>query len=1301
MGVYAIPTALEVYLCTIDTWLKYQTSSNFNIIQAMSSRAASRYTINPANLPPWGTRVLPLPFTTLPVPGVQPNVSYQVFCYAQDWRGNCQITNTQNAKTPDNTAPVLNIASLDVGDFFINVSLNLRDPGNSYPATGRCIATIQDSSGVGLAPQAQDKYFEHRYWRLLFNTDGPPMDQACLGRYTAQNMSVMSMDGTQFSPLLYFQAENPPPVALIRGLPDVRTGIIPFVPADVSVPLSAPWFGIDFMKMNDVQQLFYSRGVLTLGDLTISLYWNGNPTDLDLFVDAPNGDTVSAYANGGFGTSLTSCQSLSQNCSAPLESVIFPIVPVGTFQAYMAWRSTSLRSKNIDVTLQVRDCELITHQYAKMNVIEDNYTFRIYRSSGNRRNCARLIPSGRNRQTWQSSALVGSAVPRNAQALDDRDLKSCMVTGGAGRVPPDTNAFWRMDLGQYLRLDGITLYGDNTDPTAAQMVDVWMSNQAAKQATQGVLCAQGVVLGNSFDSMGAPVPVKCQDSAIGSTLWVVPSASQQGLGLTLCEIEYRTSRLRVVYQAMLSWGKSGSNISTGAATEVCGSTGFRVQYSDDARSWTDAWMAFSSSRTQNSQVVSWNWWSKLLQLPFYTIYYGAGVKMITIPELTQNTTYDVFCWAGDSVGNSQSQQLLATIQATTNLPNYPGANRRLQSLANPDIQYTGLKCTPMLAQLLPCQENVVTPDTILPLIQGQGRLVYQQQQLGGYIMTVFNWVGTWNMYFYDGSCQSYDPLNPCNVTCGVGMRGQTQLSIDTQCKQSWCIQQTWTNGVVAEFNFTGLAAGVEYLVQCKASDPFGNTVRRNSTFLLQAPVKVSPPSPPTVWNPPTEVEVTAAPSMVQSPTTAKLSPWPPPASLVPAPAPTPVARGTTTWDPTGWLYQQPRATPAPIPDPSWMRSTTPAAVATVSSKSTTEAPTTIPAAFVPSPSPQVAPVTVKAVFSLGASTAEAAQALQLPSAVAAMTAALRSSLSLSPQDTLQIQGIQVVAPAGQSRRLSGVWTVQVAFAVTTSSQQASSSMTSRINTLSDSSAAAPLQQALSLELSARGVAVAPVVLGASVVQGSSPGASQSTGGGYLGSILGFADTTAAPTVATTAPSGTPMWLIALLAVLGVTLMAVAAVLAFVFLIRKEHRSKSVIAAAPEFNKPTVRHIAQVSPEESTKAAWPEPMKPQPSKEAARATTPQSVETASTSASGSDVRATALAVQQPRHSGFMYSRQIANATSAGFSPARLSRSGSIPASPEREVGRGIISPAHSARGRLPSVEPSPPQPRIGRPLPRRR
>eukprot|EP00931_Biecheleriopsis_adriatica_P018955 TRINITY_DN13072_c0_g1_i1.p1 TRINITY_DN13072_c0_g1~~TRINITY_DN13072_c0_g1_i1.p1 ORF type:complete len:4043 (+),score=569.27 TRINITY_DN13072_c0_g1_i1:111-12239(+) len=1028
--------------------------------------------------------------------GLQPNKTYEVFCYGEDDPGNRRygVTDPVKVHTSDTTPPKVSIDKLDPHDQSIQVTLSLDDPGEAYPAVSRCIATTMD----GRAPQEHERYFEHRFWRMRFPKRDYALSSDCQGRILLRAAELQSHDGRPFKQLM-FGPEDDPPEALI-GMDTDGDGIgdTPEI-ARWNLPSSLATIGIDLEWLPEADKRVMNVSSMLVGDLSVTIWWEGSPSLLDLSVIGPGEEYLEnnisegdIYRVSDFGVSTVQCLA-HEDCTQSVRSVVFPLATFGEYEVSVYRRadwSLSLGGagsddeawKDITINVMTRICGEDKEFEFTLPADEHNSTvvsgLKVQQTGCHRPSWVSL----ENQRSWQSTTRDEVPANKTVVAVVDSNTNTCIETGGEGVLPPDPNAWWRTSLDKTKLVKGVWLSGKR-EPGVAQHADIFVSSSTALLG-EGMLCAEDVPIGAAGDPMEPPRPIPCKNGTRGSTVWVV--AKPAGKRLNLCEVEILSDPLPTVTQAKFDFGRGN------LTDQICGTPYFAVEYSDDNDTWKEAWNASADPLvSQIPQTLRWGWWQRLFSLPFTATFHKAETRNLTIPYLRENTTYDVMCWASDSLGNDISKDLVALAkpwaetrkEQTTDAVDYPGAKRRLltNSLLQPE-ENASLLCDSWIREFLPCAEKVLTSDATPPKVL-RTQLLTIEQTAEGYLYGA-NYQATWAIEMNDGSCDNrMIGFAVCAVRCEIqqyDLVGYPKPQ-GSACLYPRCVKKRWSNEFAAHLVFSLLRPGSEYTLICDVSDPWGNTV--SEEFSLEVPVTTTAKQQSK-----TDPMYTAPPRPTLPPTTTPPTTTPRPTETAEYWAPS----GDTKDDTQGPSWQSPPSPPPPTttryrPPLVYGTTTTRAPLVTQRSRATLPPTTTKASQTLPSWVADVkTTVHVRAELLLETSTQEEAYELMYPLAVKALEAALRSSLALSLDDKLEIIGMDLI-PGGQSghqRRLSA-WQVLVRFTVSTASKASSQSVQGRIAQLGglQSDIQSTFIKEVTKELQVRGHNIATSVVGTTQLQG--------------------------------------------------------------------------------------------------------------------------------------------------------------------------------------------------------------------------
>eukprot|EP00933_Yihiella_yeosuensis_P023626 TRINITY_DN18392_c1_g2_i1.p1 TRINITY_DN18392_c1_g2~~TRINITY_DN18392_c1_g2_i1.p1 ORF type:complete len:1824 (-),score=221.46 TRINITY_DN18392_c1_g2_i1:103-5382(-) len=1038
----------------------------------------------------------PLVSSTTPqdvvVGGLMPNRSYEVFCFANDKYDNVGISAAAYVQTTDTSAPKAEILRIHPGDLDIKVSLSIDDAGNAYPVEAKCIATKD-----GRSPQEHEVYLEHRFWRLQFKNIDKPMPVECGNTALLRSVAFMSHKGETFKKDLWSVGASNPEDFEIGYDSDGDS-----VPDQTQVPLYAmeigknPYVAIDLHappKAMDVLAAKYNT--MLVGDLTVSVTWDTGVGDIELALVEPGSYTSpdgkvtevildNPYKNQGWGGYGIHCTG-TQKCTDRINTAMYVIArDSGAYELRLSRTLHNLRHVG-QVDIRIKSVITVCGQERVINSVIKDYQENITVSDNivvPMAGCSRPAPhTVAHKRLWQSTQLKEvRPLETTIQKLSDNHPHTCIHTGGKGRNKTDPEAYFRTDLGRELFVEGVWLWGTSgPDGTkSATHADVWVTAGAAKKATEGKLCSKNVPIGQANESMNGPVAITCPAGTRGSHVWFVTAEPE--IGMSLCEMQIFTTPLNTVSKVQVEFG-----MGNGTATS-CGSHNVSLDWSDDNVTWTHAWTAgIDPSVAQTPIVATWPWWQRLFSLPFNLTYHTAGVQNLTIPHLKENTTYDVMCWAKDSLGNDLTQYLVSLplpwaetrYQESTNEVDYGAAKeRRLQGMQTSASNDTldRFRCTGVIRELLPCEEKIITTDNVAPKIT-KSMLVQVNSTNDNYLSGLTEMV-TWEFMMEDPSCidRIHSEGVKCKVRCEVHEPRWTIAPFTSpSCVPPKCVEDVWNNERPLILIFRSLRPGNDYTLKCEVSDPWGNSVRADYPMLV----------PQTTLRPltPEDLMYTRGPTTERPSTTKK--------TTTPRPTAEPAKdwgygsnyskvserkSSTNAFSNASWWYESEKAKGALTT--SWRPSA--AQVSTTSTSTTT-------IWKIGSGSGAVGPIRAAVVF--GAATRGDAEMMMIKTA--ALKTALRTSLSLNRDDVLTIEGIEIVStPSGGRRLASTMYEVRVRFTVKASGQAHSRNVLSRVieissSTPSTSGVKALLSKALLSELKSSGVEMAaPVVLGGTTLE---------------------------------------------------------------------------------------------------------------------------------------------------------------------------------------------------------------------------
>eukprot|EP00929_Paragymnodinium_shiwhaense_P117319 TRINITY_DN8778_c0_g1_i1.p1 TRINITY_DN8778_c0_g1~~TRINITY_DN8778_c0_g1_i1.p1 ORF type:complete len:6658 (+),score=1287.90 TRINITY_DN8778_c0_g1_i1:1019-19975(+) len=406
----------------------------------------------------------------------------------------------------------------------------------------------------------------------------------------------------------------------------------------------------------------------------------------------------------------------------------------------------------------------------------------------------------------------------------------------------------------------------------------------------------------------------------------------RGIALSVCELGVFTRPLWTATRAKIQFSMGFSN----ETQDVCGSQKFSVEWSDDNETWTRSWTRMLNPESLEEQHGNWSWWDRLFMLDWTTEFPGPGTNSVEIPQLRENVTYDVYCWATDSAGNGGnniSQELVSLplpwAETHTMAPSGHGeatefGARRLAESGESGVRRlkqvdplrdanTKLWCTPELREKIACEDAIVTNDQQPPILLSSrwARFDYgfdpthdMDPTLRGYQFAM-----TWDVQLADVNCQHRQFYTvKCLVRCaaldtGVVLEDWRPFAdagdegLDCQSaavEQKWypvasgapavCADGRWSNEKPLQLVFLGLKPLTHHKMVCQAEDPMGNRVEWTDVFRT--------PYPPTT----TETTVTTATTTTSRPwgfdgpvyTPPPSPPWEP--EPPPPPPPGPVRR---------------------------------------------------------------------------------------------------------------------------------------------------------------------------------------------------------------------------------------------------------------------------------------------------------------------------------------------------------------------------------------------------------------------------
>ncbi|CAE7420552.1 unnamed protein product [Symbiodinium microadriaticum] len=449
---------------------------------------------------------LPTPFSDngtmhhVTIGGLQPNRSYEVFCFGEDDYGNQMYSQSAPVTfhTKDTTAPKVNIQHIYPSDLSITVEVSLMDPGQSYPAMARCMATTKD----GKAPQEHESYFEHRFWRLRFDTRYTNLDRECADRILLRTVHLQSWGGMTFRNAMFGSDPTYPQDQI--GLDTDSDGLVDLVEiAQWSLPMEDAWVGIDLQHRPESERRVRDQGVLFEGDLAVAIRWEGNVNDLDLAVIGPGDEYLEFNLTDGdyyrvsdFGVYAVQCNP-GDNCPAPILSTVFVLAIAGKYDVQVYRRAAAPEPwADLQITATVRLCGEEMEYSAVLPADEHNDTI-ISGLSVGRQGCARQFRHMAlfdQLRSWQSSARYGTTEEK-VWFMGDTDETSCMETGGEGTSVTDSRPWWRMTLERTQLVQGLWLAG-LPGPGVATMADVYVSS--SDQQEVGTVISVDDYIGQTF-----------------------------------------------------------------------------------------------------------------------------------------------------------------------------------------------------------------------------------------------------------------------------------------------------------------------------------------------------------------------------------------------------------------------------------------------------------------------------------------------------------------------------------------------------------------------------------------------------------------------------------------------------------------------------------------------------------------------------------------------------------------------------------------------------------------------------------
>ncbi|CAJ1386845.1 unnamed protein product [Effrenium voratum] len=458
-----LPEEFGIRICEIEAYAREQTTrlldiqNKFELAQGL-----------PASFPDGSSQ-------SIQIEGLQPNKSYEVFCYGEDMYGNQQYSTTDPitfVTTEDTTAPKLRINHIYPDDLSITVEVGLDDPGNAYPALARCMATTQE----GKAPQEHEVYFEHRFWRIRFNTQYTDLEPACADRVLLRVLQLQSWAGETFQKFSWSSDPGAPPETI--GLDTDGDRLIDsFEIAQWSLPAQDAWVGIDLLHQPETVSRMRSRGFLLQGDLAVAIRWEGNVDDLDLSVIGPGSMyddlnlTEAEIRVTDFGSYVVACYP-GDGCTTPVLGAQFVLATPGRYNVAVYRRGMNTAA-DLQISAHVRLCGEELEYHLTLAAEDQNDTI----VSGLRvpfTGCHRQLRSKvDNLRNWQSSVFDGGNSEATMWYMADTDETTCMETGGMD-LSSDPKPWWRMSLERTQLLQGIWLAG-LPGSGVAEMADIFVS----------------------------------------------------------------------------------------------------------------------------------------------------------------------------------------------------------------------------------------------------------------------------------------------------------------------------------------------------------------------------------------------------------------------------------------------------------------------------------------------------------------------------------------------------------------------------------------------------------------------------------------------------------------------------------------------------------------------------------------------------------------------------------------------------------------------------------------------------------
>eukprot|EP00928_Gymnodinium_smaydae_P039159 TRINITY_DN2680_c1_g2_i2.p1 TRINITY_DN2680_c1_g2~~TRINITY_DN2680_c1_g2_i2.p1 ORF type:complete len:4227 (+),score=735.02 TRINITY_DN2680_c1_g2_i2:117-12797(+) len=473
-----LPDAFGIRVCEFEVYIHVYPSAEFQKNTPRHEREL--FTAAPDEEDPYGEAIIK-------IPGLWPQTHYEAFCYAEDTSGNGVMSHTVQMRTYDRTPPSLLINVKNTTQRELHVALTLLDPGDNYPAVAKCAAAHN-----GYTPQEQDTFFEHRHWRMRFvNEDDFELHEKCEGKVTLDKFELRAHDGYPLYGTYGYSSD-----ALV--IPDDTKGYPQIFP--LSVTMSKDGFvSVDRETKTSWSEMITQNGGSVFGDLVVTLNWDSGE-DVYMRIIPPGTDWVlSIYDNTTMsgGTIDVSCRI---SCGPiRMESVSFVLAEPGSY-TIEAYRGPTAGApgpdqdyKEVPLKLYTRVCgvEAPLQEFLFFN---DVHNLTLIDVQVPKMGCNRVNRGNSTWKAWQSTVLTPiwpSTTPAPPDGIEpepwpqppsihlrDMDLSTCTETGGLGRATPDRASWWRLDLGEVLRIDGLwlagNLLGGKFPGTAAAAVDVYV-----------------------------------------------------------------------------------------------------------------------------------------------------------------------------------------------------------------------------------------------------------------------------------------------------------------------------------------------------------------------------------------------------------------------------------------------------------------------------------------------------------------------------------------------------------------------------------------------------------------------------------------------------------------------------------------------------------------------------------------------------------------------------------------------------------------------------------------------------------